>query len=87
MLAGELAIADGDNTAAYARYDEIMRRYAKIAGNTNTGRFLAPKTAWGIRARNWFLGSRAFSLMVKYGDKAANDIDLADYPALAGVRA
>ena len=87
VLAGELAVADGDHTAAYARYDEIMRRYAKIAGNTNTGRFLAPKTAWGIRARNWFLGSRAFSLMVKYGDKAANDIDLADYPALAGVRA
>ena len=87
VLAGELAMADGDHTAAYARYDEIMRRYAKIAGNTNTGRFLAPKTAWGIRARNWFLGSRAFSLMIKYGDNAANDIDLADYPALAGVRA
>jgi 2-polyprenyl-6-methoxyphenol hydroxylase-like FAD-dependent oxidoreductase len=87
VLAGELAVADGDHTAAYARYDEIMRRYAKIAGNTNTGRFLAPKTAWGIRARNWLLGSPAFSLMVKYGDKAANDIDLADYPALAGVRA
>ncbi len=87
VLVGELAMADGDHTAAYARYDEIMRRYAKIAGNTNTGRFLAPKTAWGIRARNWFLGSRAFSLMIKYGDNAANDIDLADYPALAGVRA
>jgi hypothetical protein len=64
-----------------------MRRYAKIAGNTNTGRFLAPKTATGIRTRNWVLGSRAFSLMMKYGDKAANDIDLADYPVLAGVRA
>lgn len=87
VLAGELAVAGGDHTAAYARYGEIMRRYAKIAGNTNTGRFLAPRTAWGIRARNWFLGSRAFSLMMKYGDNAANDIDLADYPALAGVRA
>jgi 2-polyprenyl-6-methoxyphenol hydroxylase-like FAD-dependent oxidoreductase len=86
VLAGELAAAGGDHTAAYARYDEIMRRYGKVAGNTNTGRFLAPKTAGGIRARNWFLGSRAFSLMVKYGDKAANDIDLADYPALVGVR-
>jgi 2-polyprenyl-6-methoxyphenol hydroxylase-like FAD-dependent oxidoreductase len=87
VLAGELAVADGDHTAAYSRYDQIMRRYAKIAGNTNTGRFLAPKTAWGIWARNWLLGSRAFSLMAKYGDKAANDIDLADYPALAGGRA
>jgi 2-polyprenyl-6-methoxyphenol hydroxylase-like FAD-dependent oxidoreductase len=87
VLAGELAVASGDHTAAYARYEEIMRQYAKIAGNTNTGRFLAPRTAWGIRARNWFLRSRAFSLMARYGDRAANDIDLEDYPALAGTRA
>jgi 2-polyprenyl-6-methoxyphenol hydroxylase-like FAD-dependent oxidoreductase len=86
VLAGELAVADGDHETAYARYDEIMRRYAKIAGNSNAGRFMAPKTAWGIRGRNWLLGSRAFGLMMKYGDKAANDIDLADYPALAGAR-
>jgi 2-polyprenyl-6-methoxyphenol hydroxylase-like FAD-dependent oxidoreductase len=84
VLAGELAVADGDHIAAYARYDEIMRRYAKIAGNSNAGRFMAPRTAWGIRGRNWLLGSRAFGLMMKYGDKAANDIDLADYPTLAG---
>ena len=81
VLAGELAAAGRDHTAAYPRYHEIMRQYAKIAGNTNTGRFLAPKTAWGIRARNWLLGSRVFNLMTKYGDNAANDIDLADYPA------
>jgi 2-polyprenyl-6-methoxyphenol hydroxylase-like FAD-dependent oxidoreductase len=87
VLAGELAAADRDHTAAYSRYDEIMRRYAKIAGNTNTGRFLAPKTAWGIRARNWFLESRAFNLMVKYGDNAANDIDLADYQAVVKTHA
>ncbi len=85
VLAGELAAADGDHVAAYARYDEIMRRYAKIAGNSNAGRFMAPKTALGIRGRNWLLGSRAFGLMMKYGDKAANDIDLADYPTLTGV--
>ena len=46
VLAGVLAVADGDHQAAYARYDEIMRRYAKIAGNSNAGRFMAPKTAW-----------------------------------------
>ena len=83
VLAGELAVAGGDHAAAYARYDEIMTRYAKIAGNSNAGRFMAPKTSWGIRGRNWLLGSRAFGLMMKYGDKAANDIDLADYPTLA----
>ncbi|MGV9975347.1 FAD-dependent monooxygenase [Nocardia beijingensis] len=82
VIAGELALAGGDHTVAFARYDELMKRYAKIAGNSNAGRFLAPKTARGIKMRNWFLGSRMFALMTKYGDNAANDIDLQDYPAL-----
>jgi 2-polyprenyl-6-methoxyphenol hydroxylase-like FAD-dependent oxidoreductase len=86
VLAGELAAADGDHAAGYARYDEIMGRYVKITGFSNVGRFMAPKTGWGIRGRNWLLGSRAFGLMMKYGDKAANDIDLADYPTIAGAR-
>ncbi|RDI59071.1 FAD-dependent monooxygenase [Nocardia pseudobrasiliensis] len=82
VLAGELAAANGDHTVAYERYDEIMRRYAKIAGNTNAGRFLAPKTKLGIRFRNWFVGSRAFGLMLKFSDDAANNIELKDYPEL-----
>ena len=82
VLAGELAVAGGNHTVAYARYNEIMRRYAKIAGQSNPGRFLAPRTALGIRARNWFLGSRAFDLMLKYASNAANDIELQDYPSL-----
>jgi 2-polyprenyl-6-methoxyphenol hydroxylase-like FAD-dependent oxidoreductase len=82
VLAGELAVADGDHNVAYTRYNETMRRYAKIAGQSNAGRFLAPRTALGIRARNWFLGSRAFDLMLKYADNAANDIELQDYPSL-----
>jgi 2-polyprenyl-6-methoxyphenol hydroxylase-like FAD-dependent oxidoreductase len=82
VLAGELAVADGDHTIAYARYNQVMRRYAKIAGRSNAGRFLAPRTALGIRARNWFLGSPAFNLMLKYASNAANDIELQDYPSL-----
>jgi 2-polyprenyl-6-methoxyphenol hydroxylase-like FAD-dependent oxidoreductase len=81
VLAGELALADGDHSTAFTRYDEIMKRYTKLAGNSNAGRFMAPRTAHGIKLRNWFLGSRAFTLMMKYADKAANDIDLQDYPA------
>jgi 2-polyprenyl-6-methoxyphenol hydroxylase-like FAD-dependent oxidoreductase len=86
VLAGELAAADGDHAAGYARYDEIMGRYVKITGFSNVGRFMAPKTGWGIRGRNRLLGSRAFGLMMKYGDKAANDIDLADYATLVADR-
>jgi hypothetical protein len=29
---------------------------------------LAPRTALGIRRRNWFLGSQAFDLMMRYAD-------------------
>jgi 2-polyprenyl-6-methoxyphenol hydroxylase-like FAD-dependent oxidoreductase len=85
VLAGELAVAGGEHNAAFARYDEVMRRYAKIAGNSNTGRFLAPRTAHGIAMRNWFLRSRSFALMARFGDNAAKDIDLRDYPAMLGV--
>ncbi|RDI52924.1 FAD-dependent monooxygenase [Nocardia mexicana] len=83
VLAGELAAAAGDHTVAFARYDEIMRRYAKDAGKTTPGSFLAPKTALGIRARNWFLRSRMFGVMTKMGDKISNDIDLKEYEAAA----
>lgn len=86
VLAGELAMADGDHTAAFARYDEIMRRYNKFGGNADPGRFLAPKTALGIKLRNWFLGSSLFGRMAKMAENAKNDIDLQDYPALVAAR-
>ncbi|MEV6767207.1 FAD-dependent monooxygenase [Nocardia sp. NPDC051030] len=82
VLAGELAAADGDYTVAFARYGEIMKRYTRKADDASPGRFLAPKTARGLRLRNWFLGSFGFKLMVKYADSAKNDIDLKNYPEL-----
>ncbi|MFD4351976.1 FAD-dependent oxidoreductase [Nocardia sp. NPDC058518] len=69
VLAGELAAAAGDHVTAFVNYDRIMKRYAKIAGSSNAGRFLTPKTAHGIKVRNWFLGSRFFTMMMKYGDR------------------
>lgn len=83
VLAGELAAAGGEYGTAFARYEEILRDYVKIGGNSNAGRFLAPKTGYGLRIRDWFLGSRLFGLMDKYATDATDDIDLADYPALA----
>lgn len=82
VLAGELAAAGGDYAVAFANYEAIMKRYTKKAKGAQPGPFLAPKTALGIRCRNWFLGSRAFNLMLKYGDDAANDIDLKNYPEI-----
>lgn len=79
VLAGELAVTGGEYGTAFARYEKIMRDYVKIGGNSNVGRFLAPKTGYGLRIRNWFLGSRLFDLMDKYAGDAKDDIDLADY--------
>lgn len=86
VLAGELALADGDHAAAFPRYDALMRRYAKIAGTGNAGRFLAPRTATGIRLRNGFLRSPAFALMTRYAGAAAEDIALRDYSAALATR-
>lgn len=72
---------------AFPRYDAIMQRYNKIAGSSDPGRFLAPKTAFGIRARDRFLNSPLFGLMVKLGNKGANDIELCDYPRLVAAGA
>ncbi|MCX4096105.1 FAD-dependent monooxygenase [Nocardia sp. alder85J] len=83
VLAGELLTAAGDHTVAFPRYQKIMKRHAKLADGSHPGRFLAPKTALGLRFRNWFLGSRGMDLTAKYADHAKNDIELQDYPAFA----
>lgn len=80
VLAGELALANGDHVVAFARYEEIMRRYTRKAGNADPGRFLAPRTALGIRLRNGFVNSPGFRWMTKYGENAKNDIELRNYP-------
>lgn len=80
VLAGELVNAAGDHAVAYARYDRIMRRYAKVGLGSSPGPFLAPKTAYGLRLRDWFLGSRWFGLMDKFAQDAKNDLDLTGYP-------
>ncbi|MFE3002438.1 FAD-dependent monooxygenase [Nocardia sp. NPDC059246] len=84
VLAGELAAADGDHTVAFARYEEIMKRLLRKADDASPGRFLAPRTARGLRLRNWFVRSRGFKMMAKYAENAKNDIDLKNYPDMVG---
>ncbi|WP_227984418.1 FAD-dependent monooxygenase [Nocardia spumae] len=83
VLAGELAVAAGDHTIAFARYDDIMNKAAKLSDDANAGRFLCPKTGWGLRFRNWFLGSKGMDMMVKMAEGSKN-LELADYPTLIG---
>jgi 2-polyprenyl-6-methoxyphenol hydroxylase-like FAD-dependent oxidoreductase len=80
--AGELAAAGGDHTVAFARYDARMRGYARKAGMSNPGPFLAPPSRLRIRMRNLTLNSTAlWGLMLRMTDWFANDIELPAYPA------
>ena len=56
VLAGELAAAGGDHRAAFARYEQLLRRYvARGQKQARGGRdFLAPATAEKIRQRDRF---------------------------------
>lgn len=81
VLAGELA-CHTDYRAAFTRYDEQMRGYAKIALKGNAGPFLAPATKMRIRMRNWmFNRSLLLRMLMKTTNSYATDIDLVDYPS------
>ncbi|MFJ4666892.1 FAD-dependent monooxygenase [Kitasatospora purpeofusca] len=80
VLAGELAAAAGDHTAAFARYEGLLRAYAEGCqkGGDRAGRFLAPG-AVGLRLRNWSLNRpRILDWMIEEGRKATR-LDLPDY--------
>jgi 2-polyprenyl-6-methoxyphenol hydroxylase-like FAD-dependent oxidoreductase len=85
VLAGELAVAHGDHRAAFASYENEIRRFAKGCQKTagNAGPFLAPPTEKKIRSRNRayrMLSSRVLAgFFKKLTEKAATDIKLKDY--------
>ncbi|VVJ25095.1 Uncharacterised protein [Amycolatopsis camponoti] len=80
VLAGELLEADGDHRAAFARYEEQMRGYAKVSQRGSAGPFLAPPSRLRIKLRDWTFKSRfLLRLMLKATDNFATDIELKDY--------
>ena len=62
VLAGELAAADGDHTAAFAAYERILRPAAKIGQKQGkgSGGFLAPIDDKKIASRN-----KAYKMLTK----------------------
>jgi 2-polyprenyl-6-methoxyphenol hydroxylase-like FAD-dependent oxidoreductase len=85
VLAGELAAAAGDHRIGFANYENRLRKFATTCqkGGDRAGRFLAPRTARGIRLRNRMFNMRWFvNLNLELGKKVTSDITLADYPAL-----
>ncbi|MFF1611468.1 FAD-dependent monooxygenase [Amycolatopsis sp. NPDC058278] len=80
VLAGELREAAGDHRVAFARYEELMRDYAKVSQRGSAGPFLAPPSPLRIKLRDWTFKSRfLLGLMLKATDKFATDIELPDY--------
>jgi 2-polyprenyl-6-methoxyphenol hydroxylase-like FAD-dependent oxidoreductase len=80
VLAGELLAAGGDHRVAFARYEDQLRGYARIAQRGSAGPFLAPPSKLRIRLRDWTFKSRfLLGLLLKATDRFATDIELKDY--------
>ncbi|WP_410595008.1 FAD-dependent monooxygenase [Amycolatopsis sp. lyj-23] len=80
VLAGELLAADGDHRIAFARYEELMRDYAKVSQRGSAGPFLAPPSPLRIKLRDWTFKSRfLLGLLLKATDGFATGIELPDY--------
>jgi 2-polyprenyl-6-methoxyphenol hydroxylase-like FAD-dependent oxidoreductase len=84
-LAGELALARGDHRVAFGRYQARVTKFAKRTqkGGDTTGRFLAPRTAHGLRIRD-YLHNQQWFLRTTYGIASGRStgITLPDYEAL-----
>ncbi|MFJ3948638.1 FAD-dependent monooxygenase [Streptomyces libani] len=85
VLAGELALAQGDHRTAFTRYEQKLRPYATRCqqGGRGAGEFFAPTTQEAIDARNTALNTpSAVTAMLKQGHDISAAITLEDYPAL-----
>ncbi|GLW32648.1 FAD-dependent monooxygenase [Actinoplanes regularis] len=83
VLAGELAAAGGDHRVAFPRYVRRISRFARGTqqGGDTTGRFLAPRTARGIRLRNYLNNQEWFlNFTFKIASGRATALQLPDYP-------
>lgn len=80
VLAGELVAAAGDHPSAFAGYDRRMRPLTNVARTGNAGPFLAPPSAWRIRARDLTFSNRLlYGVMMGLTDFFATDDTLPDY--------
>ncbi|MFF5294553.1 FAD-dependent monooxygenase [Paractinoplanes globisporus] len=86
VLAGELAKANGDHRIAFPAYEKRIGKFARGTqkGGDTTGKFLAPKTRTGIRARNFLNNQKwVIDLTFKIAADRSTNLDLPNYAALA----
>jgi 2-polyprenyl-6-methoxyphenol hydroxylase-like FAD-dependent oxidoreductase len=89
VLAGELAAAGGDHRVAFPAYERRIGKFARGTqkGGDTTGKFLAPKTAAGIWARNYLNNKQwVIDLTFKIAADRSTNLELPDYPTLAASR-
>ncbi|GAA5185394.1 FAD-dependent monooxygenase [Rugosimonospora acidiphila] len=81
VLAGELAVANGDHRIAYPAYERRMRQYAdRWQRGAHPGKFLAPGTGWGLWLRNSMFRTSLFRRMLISGSASmATDAGLPEY--------
>ncbi|GAA2774950.1 hypothetical protein [Kitasatospora cinereorecta] len=85
--AGEPARAGGDHRTAFARYERLLRPFARRCqkGGDRTGRFFAPRWAIGAPTRDAMLRRPALlALMLRAGEQVAG-VDLPTYPPAAAL--
>ncbi|GAB3818378.1 FAD-dependent monooxygenase [Micromonospora zhanjiangensis] len=89
VLAGELAVAGGDHRRAFAAYERRMRGYAaRWQKGASPGKFLAPRTGWGLWLRDRLLSRPVVQRsMIRHTGALATDQALPDYPALVAADA
>ncbi len=89
VLAGELAAADGQYQAAFARYEAVLRTFidVKQGGAERFARVFAPRTRWGLWLRNEVIKAFAIPGLAKLvvGRDIRDTLRLPDYrwPSLA----
>jgi 2-polyprenyl-6-methoxyphenol hydroxylase-like FAD-dependent oxidoreductase len=83
VLAGELAAAGGDHTAAFPAYETIMGPYARGCQGIGAAKFLAPVSRLGIRRRDLLttLMSRGplAALIGRMDHRVASNVTVKDY--------
>jgi 2-polyprenyl-6-methoxyphenol hydroxylase-like FAD-dependent oxidoreductase len=82
VLAGELLADLHDYAAAFRRYQQRVEPYAEEGARNgeNSGKFLAPRTAWGLAFRNRFLSIPPVKAwMINLTQKTGAAIDLPEY--------
>jgi len=85
VLAGELLADPAGYEAAFRRYQQRVEPYAAegATNGENSGKFLAPRTPWGLAFRNGVLSiPQVNAWMVNLAQETGAAIELPDYAAL-----